>query len=302
MPQWRKLHVKATESLDINDMPDDFHRLLWVMLPLGLDREGRGLDNPAWIKAKVMPLRLDVTHEMIEHAFDWFAARSMIVRYEAEGRRFFYIPTFHKYQGGTDREAESNFPAPSEGMRPSPEPLPQQNTEAQGEITPNSGVTQEQVASGSGLEVEVDSDSEVEGDVEGDSGAEAPPPAEPAAPTPEPDVKEQLRLDKTPEGAFIFGELLKAAESTRRRAPRYYQSPQQRDAYLKVFGSLNGEFRVLTVKGIERQRVSLSGLLAWLQECAKRKNEGRGSPPAETPVQKHLRELREQEAAGGNES
>ena len=44
MPTWRKLHVKATESLDINDMPDDFHRLLWVMLPLGLDREGRGLD------------------------------------------------------------------------------------------------------------------------------------------------------------------------------------------------------------------------------------------------------------------
>ncbi len=34
MPQWRKLHVKATESLDIHEMPDDFTRLLWVMLDI----------------------------------------------------------------------------------------------------------------------------------------------------------------------------------------------------------------------------------------------------------------------------
>jgi hypothetical protein len=42
MPQWRKLWVKATESLDINDMPDDFHRLLWLMMPLDLTTKRSG--------------------------------------------------------------------------------------------------------------------------------------------------------------------------------------------------------------------------------------------------------------------
>jgi len=52
MPQWRKFYVKTVDSLDINDMPDDFTRLLWILLPLGLDCEGRGIDNPAWINPK----------------------------------------------------------------------------------------------------------------------------------------------------------------------------------------------------------------------------------------------------------
>ena len=112
MPQWRKLHTKATESLDINDMPDDFHRLLWVMLPLGLDREGRGLDNPAWIKAKIMPLRVDVSVEMIQAAMSWYANRGMVKRYVVDGRAYFFVPTFHVYQGGTMKEAVSSYPPP----------------------------------------------------------------------------------------------------------------------------------------------------------------------------------------------
>ena len=112
MPQWRKLHVKSTESLDINDMPDDFHRLLWVMLPLGLCREGRGLDNPAWVKSKIMPLRMDVTPDMIATAFDWYAERGMIERYEHKGRMYFFIPTWARHQGNTERAAESLYPAP----------------------------------------------------------------------------------------------------------------------------------------------------------------------------------------------
>lgn len=132
MPQWRKLHVKATESMDINDMPDDFHRLLWLMLPLGLDKEGRGMDNPSWIKAKTMPLRLDVTHKMIETAMSWYSDRSMIRRYTVGGRGYFYIPTFSSYQN-TEREAESNYPAPIEDET-------------------NSGVSQELVATKSSLD------------------------------------------------------------------------------------------------------------------------------------------------------
>ncbi len=114
MPKYRKLHTKTVESLDINDMPDDFTRLMWVLLPLGLCSEGRGLDNPAWIKSKIFPLRLDVTPEMIGAAMDWYAHRGMVRRYTVDGRDYFCIPTWHKYQGDTQREAESDYPPPPE--------------------------------------------------------------------------------------------------------------------------------------------------------------------------------------------
>jgi len=126
MPQWRKLYVKTTESLDINDMPDDFTRLMWVLLPLGLDREGRGLDNLSWIKAKIFPLRIDVTLEMIKTSFNWFERRGMVQRYEVEGRKYFMIPTWHNYQGSTDKEAPSSIPEPVEfqsNSRPTPDLL-----------------------------------------------------------------------------------------------------------------------------------------------------------------------------------
>lgn len=117
MPKYRKIHVKATESFDINEMPDDFTRLLWIMLPLGLDREGRGMDNPAWVKAKVMPLREDVGLTRIETALDWYEARGMIKRYEVDKRRYFWVPSFIKYQGNTTKETESNFPSPPDQLQ-----------------------------------------------------------------------------------------------------------------------------------------------------------------------------------------
>jgi hypothetical protein len=116
MPRYRKLHVKTTESLDINDMPDDFTRLMWVLMPLGLCREGRGIDNPAWIKSKLFPLRSaeDVTSDMICAAMAWYEQRGMIRRYQVGDRHYFLVPTFHDYQGNTTREAETNYPPPPE--------------------------------------------------------------------------------------------------------------------------------------------------------------------------------------------
>ena len=110
MPLYRKLWVKTTESLDLNDMPDDITRLLWVLIPLGLCREGRGIDNPAWIKAKIFPLREDVTQEQISESMDWYFKRKMIDRYKVNGRDYFQIRSWHRYQGNTTKEASSNFP------------------------------------------------------------------------------------------------------------------------------------------------------------------------------------------------
>jgi len=132
MPKYRKFHTKAVESLDINDMPDDFTRLMWVMLPLVLCAEGRGLDRPDWLKAKVFPLRFDVTEQMIAGAMDWYESRSMIRRYEVGGRGYFCLVNWHKYQGDTSREADSIYPAPPpvlvlSGSRVDQEPVTRQS-------------------------------------------------------------------------------------------------------------------------------------------------------------------------------
>jgi hypothetical protein len=101
-------------------MPDDFTRLLWVMLPLGLDREGRGLDNASWVKAKNMPLRTDVTLEQVEAALTWYAERGLIQRYAVEGRRCFWASCFRGQQGNTAKEAPSRIPPPPAGQPATP--------------------------------------------------------------------------------------------------------------------------------------------------------------------------------------
>ena len=55
MPKYRNIHTRIADSFDFNEMPDDFSRLLWVMLFVVLDSEGRGYDTPKWIQAKAFP-------------------------------------------------------------------------------------------------------------------------------------------------------------------------------------------------------------------------------------------------------
>lgn len=150
MPQWRKLHAKIVESEDVNQMPDDFTRLAWTLMPIALDCEGRAQDDASLIRSKLFPKRRDVSLEMIEEAQSWYAERGMIIRYEVNGRHYFCVPTFKLYQGKTDREAASTIP----------EPVKRQRRKVESGLTANpqsrSGLGHEQVQTGSTL----DSDSE----------------------------------------------------------------------------------------------------------------------------------------------
>jgi len=115
MPQWRKLHTKTVESLDINDMPDDFTRLTWVLLPLCCCRDGRGMFHAAWLKSNIYPLRDDVTPEMILGAMQFFADFGMIELYRVGRREYFQICQWFHYQGNTDKEAISPYPGLESG-------------------------------------------------------------------------------------------------------------------------------------------------------------------------------------------
>lgn len=117
MPKYRQLHTKIVDSYDFSEMPDDFTRVFWLLLIVVVDSEGRGIDNPAWIRSRMFPLREDVMFDQIDGAMDWLDRRRMIRRYEINNRKYFDLPTFQTYQSGTDKEAKSVLP-------PAPELLP----------------------------------------------------------------------------------------------------------------------------------------------------------------------------------
>lgn len=118
MPKYRKTWTKTLDSFDFNEMPDDFTRVVWLLLPLILDGEGRGIDLPAWVCSKMFPLR-QVDAGQIKTAFDYFESRGMITRYKVASRSYFYLPSWTTYQSGTEKEAASVLPPPPELVKSS---------------------------------------------------------------------------------------------------------------------------------------------------------------------------------------
>jgi len=249
MPQWRKLHVKTVDSVDVNEMPDDFPRLLWVLLPLVLDSKGRAIDDSAWLRSKVFPMRQDVTAERVNQAVEWFATRQMIVRYEVAGRFYFEVPTFAKYQGNTEREAASVIP----------DPVKQAKKKPREQVATNSRPTHDPVLDWSSLDVDADAE-------ESKKHAGDKPPAPECLPQPDPvlelaEVFEQASGVKrpTPSGKKAkdqvgvtwwhplremvkmangnSAEVLRAAVSQLRAKNLNVSSPQ---SCLKTFTSLHG--------------------------------------------------------------
>ena len=117
MPKYRQTHTKTLDSFDFNELPDDFSRLCWLLLPLILDSEGRGIYNMPWLRSKLFPIRDDVKLDQLERTFEVFVDRKMIIVYEVDGRLYFYIPSWKTYQSGTQKEAASVLPAPPELLR-----------------------------------------------------------------------------------------------------------------------------------------------------------------------------------------
>lgn len=166
MPRYRKFPTHKTQDFDILEMPDDFTRLLWVMLPLGLDREGRGIYDAKWVKAQIMPMRDDVTSQMVRSAIDWYWRRGLITRYKVGNREYFYYTAWVTEQGECTKEAESCLPGHhrAQVMLPADE-LP---------LFDNSGASPAQVESRSGTDAQVDAYADAQVDADAQAGADAP--------------------------------------------------------------------------------------------------------------------------------
>ena len=123
-PKFRQIHSKTPESYDFNEIPTDFGRMFWLLLPVCLDSEGRGQDSVQWLRSKLFPIREDDVTDQIKETMDWLAMRGMIIQYEVNGRKYFYSVNFKLYQSGTDKEAPSFLPAPPSLDNVTPDLLP----------------------------------------------------------------------------------------------------------------------------------------------------------------------------------
>lgn len=81
-------------------------RLMFAGLPLMCDSEGRAEDRPRYIKAELFPYD-DVD---VDAGLTQLAARGFLVRYEVDGVKCLWIPTFTKHQRPHPHEPKSVLP------------------------------------------------------------------------------------------------------------------------------------------------------------------------------------------------
>lgn len=112
MPTYRKLHTSVLTSRDLDALPDDTTRLAWLLLPLVLDKEGRAIDHATLLRNQLFPMREDIDTAQVAAMLDCWADLGLIVRYEIDGRGYFYVPSFNDEQGQRPKETASVLPPP----------------------------------------------------------------------------------------------------------------------------------------------------------------------------------------------
>lgn len=116
MARGRMLNHKITENELVAGLSNDTSRLGFTWLISFCDVEGRVHGNPALVRAKLFPLRDDMTNdEMASYIREW-AEAGLIEWYEDDtGRLWIQFPGFAKNQKGLDRRKEpaSEIPPPT---------------------------------------------------------------------------------------------------------------------------------------------------------------------------------------------
>lgn len=116
MARIRSIKPGYFTSLDTAGSLSRDARLHFAGLWTYADDDGRGVDDPRLIKAAVWPLDEDIDSERVEELQDELARAGRIVRYEANGRRYFQVDNWHQHQK-PNRPQESSIPPPDEGSK-----------------------------------------------------------------------------------------------------------------------------------------------------------------------------------------
>lgn len=111
---WRKIDSCIFGSRKWNGLPDDFCRLLYVLLIVNADPWGIEQGDAARIKATCCPLLSHIGIDDVEAALVALDASGLIQVYDAVGRRFYHVTRWDDFQriDDTRRGRRSQFPAP----------------------------------------------------------------------------------------------------------------------------------------------------------------------------------------------
>ena len=101
----RDLRPGFFRSTDLKGLPYET-RILFAGLWCMADLRGRLLDEPALIKADVLPF----DKVAVDKHLSLLAERGLIDRYEADGHRCIWITKFHQHQHPHPNEPESMLP------------------------------------------------------------------------------------------------------------------------------------------------------------------------------------------------
>lgn len=136
MPRMRTLKPEFAKSESIAALPRDV-RLHFALLWTYADDDGRGIDNPKLIKAELWPLDDDATAETVEGWQAELERNGRIVRYEADGKRYFSVTNFDEHQKPQKRTDSKHPPPPPpcESRTPT-RPLPEVDATETVEVSP----------------------------------------------------------------------------------------------------------------------------------------------------------------------
>lgn len=98
-------------SDDVCDLPSDSHRVMFIGLWAGADREGRLKDEPGRIGRRVRSWDPRGAAPLIDH----LVSVGMVVRYVVGDQRCLWLPAFKKWQHVHPHEARSSLPPPPNG-------------------------------------------------------------------------------------------------------------------------------------------------------------------------------------------
>lgn len=117
MPRIRSVHPEICEDITLAEVSAYAERT-FVRLWTHLDDEGRGVDEPKLLKARLYPLHDSMTVERVEKDLAELEAKGLLQRYEVDGKRYLSAKpqAWHQWQK-PQRRKPSKLPAPSRTSR-----------------------------------------------------------------------------------------------------------------------------------------------------------------------------------------
>jgi hypothetical protein len=117
----RSVHPDICGSDTMATLPAELERT-FVRLWTHCDDEGRCEDRPRIIKAGIYPVHDEMTWQRIDAELTELHNAGLIVRYEASGKRYIAVKSWHEYQH-PQRPRKSDHPTPPENAPPPPRTL-----------------------------------------------------------------------------------------------------------------------------------------------------------------------------------